>query len=291
MKNILLTMMVALAIIGCGGGSSFSGGLPTELNDNATTTNDNSTAIVDNNESNLNDNATAANKAPLLEDYIEHFIDTNKITLFWKEASDSDGVIAGYLVSYRVENGQWSQEYPSSVENYAFFLDYNQSYQFKIRAVDDRGAMSSYIYTQNIALPSSAAFINSTKTYRAVEQGITLYLLNDAQKIQTQMQIGTLAEQKSVDWVDRSNALLVNNSYTKMEKFADKRDFSTIIDETKDANIELQAIIHDIAKVSGQKYFRLVDSRFEGVVYEFGLDESGEIIEIIFPILDSKALK
>ncbi|KIM10734.1 MAG: hypothetical protein KU38_07100 [Sulfurovum sp. FS08-3] len=150
MKNILLMMAFALIIIGCGGGGGFSGGLPTMLNDNATATNDNATLIVDNNLT--NDNATHTNEAPILEEYIEHYIDQNKVTLFWKEATDSDGKVEGYFVSYRLIDGEWGGEYNTTQANHAFELEYGKSYLFRVQAFDNMNAKSEYIYSEIVII-------------------------------------------------------------------------------------------------------------------------------------------
>ncbi len=161
MKNILLMMAFALIIIGCGGGGGFSGGLPTMLNDNATATNDNATLIVDNNLT--NDNATHTNEAPILEEYIEHYIDQNKVTLFWKEATDSDGKVEGYFVSYRLIDGEWGGEYNTTQANHAFELEYGKSYLFRVQAFDNMNAKSEYIYSEIVIIDLESSQENNTQ--------------------------------------------------------------------------------------------------------------------------------
>lgn len=276
-------MAFALIIIGCGGGGGFSGGLPTMLNDNATATNDNATLIADNNFT--NDNATHSNQAPILEDYIEHYIDQNKVTLFWKEASDSDGKVEGYFVSYRLMDGEWGGEYYNNRANYAFILEKNQIYQFRIKAVDDSGSFSGYIYSEMVILPMGIAS-TTTKTYRQITQkSATIYLVNTQKEIKTSMQLGVTA-QGGVDWVDRDRALLVSYNLAKRENFETRRNFSFLLDEAKEAQIQLQEAIDDVAKVTGQNSFRLIDKRSNEIVYEFSIEESKEMIEILFPLLN-----
>jgi hypothetical protein len=279
MKNTLLIMAFALIIIGCGGGGGggFSGGLPTMLNDNATATNDNATLIVDNN----NTVVIVANEAPVLEDYIEYYIDNNKVTLFWKEATDSDGKVEGYFVSYRLIDGEWSGEYYNDRANYAFILEENQIYQFRIKAVDDGGAFSGYIYSERVILPIGST-PKGTKTYcQATHSSVTLYLVNTQKEIETSMQLGVRV-QGGVDWIDRDRALLVSCSRAKIDNFQAKRNFTLLLDETKEARSGLQEVIDDVAKVTGQNAFRLIDERSNETVYEFTIEQSKEMIEILF---------
>jgi coenzyme F420-reducing hydrogenase delta subunit len=259
MIKIILMMIVSLLIISCGGGG-YSGGFPTKLNENATALDK---AVIDlslnDNATTLNDNATIENKIPLLEEYIEHYVDYNRITLFWKSATDSDGSIEEYAVSYRLQEGEWSQEYYNVLENYTFYLDYNQSYQFRIRAKDNQGAYSSYIYSEVISIAPMQSHVSSRvshlKEYRNAVTSLYVRLLDHRDKDVLGVELGVTQER--VEWVGKG--VLVSHIDTKREYFDKSAHFKVLVPQENRVEILLK-LLEDIALCKEALEVLLIDS-------------------------------
>ncbi len=72
-------------------------------------------------------------------------IQKTSIKVSWTAATDSDGVIAGYEVSYKTGNGSWTGTQTTTQTNLTVSgLQPNTAYTFRIRAKDNHGQWSDY---------------------------------------------------------------------------------------------------------------------------------------------------
>ncbi len=88
----------------------------------------------------------AANQAPSKPSTIQTSnVGADSITVSWTAATDSDGSIAGYQVSYKEGSNGWTGEQTTTQTTYTFSsLQSNTSYTFRVRAKDDDDAWSGY---------------------------------------------------------------------------------------------------------------------------------------------------
>jgi len=292
-------MIIALLIIGCGGGNGFSGGFPTKLNENSTMLNDNAT-MLDDNATNLNDNATAINDAPLLEDYMEVYVDYNKVRLFWKSASDSDGEIESYLISYKQNDAAWSSEYTNALENYTLFLEYDQRYQFRVRAKDNQGAYSAYIYSEVVTIGSQSSVQKNREEhpYRSLDRSgsVDVIILHPEQKVSgilQELERGAYYIQialNSMDWIDNRQGILLAHHASKVEYFANTKLFVVYVEDNESKRMDqarqLDRIVEDIQSVSAREVVNFIDYRSNQLFYyDFGFSKQGDLIDQILPIL------
>lgn len=269
MIKIFLTMLMTLFIIGCGGGNGFSGGFPTQLNTNSTSDEQNSSSdnpLLNDNSTTLNDNATLNNESPILEDYVEVFVEYNKVRLFWKEATDSDGEIEKYWVSYRELEGEWSVENPNAFANYTLYLDYNQSYQVRIRAQDDQGGYSAYIYSEIFTIGvQTSAQVKKLHSVTSIDNHVTLFIMNEesresfdsVEQSKVDLTFDSNEELKSIAWVDYQSGVLALPSESKKVAFTHNNLF--IIQENDVAYID--RVITDMVQAKALESLSVIDLR------------------------------
>ncbi len=100
----------------------------------------------------------AANKPPEKPSNISTSdVTADSIKVSWTAATDSDGSISGYEVSYKIGNGFWSGTSTTANTTYTFqSLQPATSYTFRVRAKDDDGDWSAYQQSSAVnTLPSA----------------------------------------------------------------------------------------------------------------------------------------
>ena len=89
-----------------------------------------------------------ANQAPIAPQSVQTGnITSSSIQISWSAATDADGTIAGYAVSYKAGGDSWasavSKSNNSRTHTFSGLQD-NRSYTFRVRAKDDDGAWSAW---------------------------------------------------------------------------------------------------------------------------------------------------
>ncbi len=133
------------------------------------------------------------NQSPSAPANIETSLEENNVSILWDNSIDSDGYVEAYGLSFKDENDTWMDEflvYNTEIELGGNFTS-DTNYIFRIRAVDDDGAYSSYSES-NFTTPKDITAEDRNGTIVILVHGLNSGAStweNIAPRISTQMEV------------------------------------------------------------------------------------------------------
>jgi len=218
---------------------------------------------IDNNGSYSNDATSqwiktdTPNQSPSAPTNIKTSLEENNVSISWDNSIDSDGSIEAYGLSFKDKNDTWMHEflvYDTKIEQDGNFTS-DTNYIFRIRAVDDDGAYSSYSES-NFTTPKDITAEDRNGTIvilvHGLASGATTYD-RMALELSTQMEVENNGTSVEVG---------INITINDNEQCWDANAINEYIDCTQ------------LTDITSQESFRtLKDIRTQATDHIFGLDK------------------